>query len=46
VFSIEKNRNGTSDIDLEFVKEFGYYRFDPLGTWVAERLWHENSVET
>jgi hypothetical protein len=28
------------------VKEFGYYRFDPLGTWVAERLWHENSVET
>jgi replicative DNA helicase len=45
VFSIEKNRNGMSDIDLEFVKEFGSYRFDPQGAWVAERLWHENSVE-
>jgi replicative DNA helicase len=46
VFSVEKNRSGVSDIDLEFVKDFGHYRFDPLGTWVAERLWRENSIET
>lgn len=46
VFSIEKNRNGASDIDLEFVKDFRHYRFDPQGAWVAERLWHEGSVET
>jgi replicative DNA helicase len=46
VFSVEKNRSGMSDVDLEFVKDFGHYRFDPLGSWVAERLWRENSIET
>jgi replicative DNA helicase len=46
VFSVEKNRSGVSDVDLEFAKDFGHYRFDPLGSWVAERLWRENSIET
>jgi replicative DNA helicase len=45
VFSIEKNRNGMSDVDLEFVTEFGSYRFDPQGRRVAERLWHESAIE-
>ena len=45
VFSVEKNRSGLSDVDLEFVKDFGHYRFDPLGSWLAERLWRENSLE-
>jgi hypothetical protein len=45
VFSVEKNRNGSSDIHLEHEKEFGHYRFDPRGRWVAEHLWSEGSVE-
>ena len=45
VFSLEKNRNGRADIDLEFEKDFGHYRFHPRGRWVAERLWTEGSVE-
>jgi replicative DNA helicase len=45
VFSIEKNRNGASDIDLEFTKDFGHFRFHPQGAWVTDRLWHEGSVE-
>jgi replicative DNA helicase len=45
VFSIEKNRNGPSDVELEFKKDFANFRFDPAGRWVAERLWHEGAVE-
>jgi len=45
VFSVEKNRNGTADIDLEFDKDFANYRFHPRGRWVAERLWSEGSIE-
>jgi replicative DNA helicase len=45
VFSVEKNRNGSSDIHLEYEKDFGHYRFHPRGRWVAERLWTEGSVE-
>ena len=45
VFTIEKNRNGPSDIDLEFVKDFANYRFNPHGGWVVERLWEEGTVE-
>ena len=45
VFSIEKNRNGSPDVNLEFEKDFGHYRFHPRGRWVAERLWTEGSVE-
>jgi replicative DNA helicase len=45
LFSVEKNRNGSPDVHLEFEKDFGHYRFDPRGRWVAERLWTEGSVE-
>ena len=45
VFSVEKNRNGTPDVNLEFEKDFAHYRFHPRGRWVAERLWTEGSVE-
>jgi hypothetical protein len=46
VFSVEKNRNGVAGVDLEFAKHFHHYRFDPKGTWVADRLWTEGSIET
>jgi replicative DNA helicase len=45
VFSVEKNRNGPSDVELEFTKDFANFRFRPAGRWVAERLWHEGSIE-
>ena len=45
VFSVEKNRNGTPDVHLEFEKDFANYRFHPRGRWVAERLWTEGSIE-
>jgi replicative DNA helicase len=45
VFTIEKNRNGPTDIDLEFGKDFVNFRFDPRGHWVSERLWDEGTVE-
>jgi replicative DNA helicase len=45
VFSVEKNRNGSPDVNLEFEKDFGHYRFNPRGRWVADRLWTEGSVE-
>ena len=45
VFSVEKNRNGTPDINVEFEKDFAHYRFHPRGRWVAERLWTEGSIE-
>lgn len=38
VFSIEKNRGGPAPIDLEFAKDFGSYRFDPNGRFVADQL--------
>lgn len=45
VFSIEKNRNGIADVDLQFTKDFAFHRFDPEGGWVMERLWSEASIE-
>lgn len=45
VFTVEKNRHGSSDIDLEFRKDFANYRFDPRGRFVAERLWSQGSLE-
>ncbi len=38
VFSIEKNRGGPNTVDLEFRKDFMYYRFNPNGGMVAEKL--------
>jgi len=45
VFSVEKHRNGTAGVDLEFRKDFAHYRFDTHGRWVAERLWEEGTAE-
>ncbi len=45
VCTIEKNRNGAADVDLEFTKDFANYRFDPDGRWVVERLWQEGTNE-
>ncbi len=45
VFSVEKNRNGAPDINVEFEKDFASYRFHPRGRYVAERLWTEGSME-
>ena len=45
VFSVEKNRNGAPDVNLEFEKDFVHYRFVPRGRWVAEHLWTEGSIE-
>lgn len=38
VFTVEKNRGGPNLIDLEFRKDFLYFRFDPIGDIVAENL--------
>ncbi|MEN8239838.1 MAG: DnaB-like helicase C-terminal domain-containing protein [Actinomycetota bacterium] len=38
VVSIAKNRHGPADIDLEFVKDFPHFRFDPDGRHVEEQL--------
>lgn len=38
VFSIEKNRSGRAALDLEFVKDFPRFRFEPTGQFVAETL--------
>jgi replicative DNA helicase len=38
VMSIEKNRNGVDDIDLEFRKRFEHFRFDSEGGRVEEEL--------
>ena len=46
IFSIEKNRSGVAAIDLEFVKDFGRFRFVPDGGFVAETLIDGVVVET
>jgi replicative DNA helicase len=38
VVSIPKNRHGPADIDLEFIKDFPHFRFDPEGRHVEEQL--------
>ena len=38
VFTVEKNRMGIAPIDLEFVKDFEHFRFEPAGNYVAEQL--------
>jgi hypothetical protein len=36
--SIEKNRRGPANIDLQFAKDLAHFRFDPYGTVVEETL--------
>ena len=38
VLSVEKNREGAPDMNLEFRKDLANYRFDPDGGFVAEAL--------
>ncbi len=38
VFTVEKNRDGPSSINVQFDKDFEHYRFDPEGSAVQERL--------
>jgi replicative DNA helicase len=38
VFSVEKNREGAPDMNLEFRKDLANYRFEPEGGFVAEAL--------
>jgi replicative DNA helicase len=45
VFSVEKNRGGPANVDIEFEKHFMSFRFDPNGTYVAERLVDERFTE-
>lgn len=41
VFSVEKNREGSANVDLEFSKEFEFSRFRSTGRLVNERLFDE-----
>jgi len=38
VLSIEKNRHGQSDFDIEFRKDLPHFRFEPLGQFLEEKL--------
>ena len=38
VFSVEKNRDGSPNMNLEFRKDLANYRFDPDGAFVSESL--------
>lgn len=38
VFSVDKNRDGQANLDLEFTKDFPHYRFDPHGGFVEDQL--------
>lgn len=38
IFSVEKNRRGSGDVDLEFARDFGHRRFHTTGGFVTERL--------
>jgi replicative DNA helicase len=38
VLTVEKNRNGLADVDLEFLKRFDQCRFDTTGRPVVEQL--------
>ena len=38
VLSLEKNRHGVADVDMDFTKDFSNYAIDPAGTFLAEDL--------
>jgi replicative DNA helicase len=38
VVSVEKNRSGVADLDMEFAKDFAHFSFEPQGTFLAEQL--------
>jgi hypothetical protein len=43
--TVEKNREGPAPVHLQFTKDFANYRFDPDGSYVAERLVGDGVVE-
>jgi replicative DNA helicase len=45
VFTVEKNRGGVAPVNLEFVKDFEHFRFDPRGSHVAEQLIEDGEQE-
>jgi replicative DNA helicase len=38
VLSVEKNRNGAAELDMEFAKDFAHFAFDPEGSFLVEHL--------
>jgi replicative DNA helicase len=38
ILTIEKNRGGLAPVDLEFIKDYEHFRFDPVGGFVQEQL--------
>ncbi len=38
VFSVEKNRSGEANVDLDFRRDFAWFRFDPAGVFTQEHL--------
>ena len=38
VISVDKNRRGPANVNLEFTKDFAHFRFDPEGQLVEEQL--------
>jgi replicative DNA helicase len=41
IATVEKNRSGMANVDIELRKDFASFRFDPLGAPVLERLLDE-----
>ena len=38
VVSIEKNRSGPSNLDMEFMRDYAHYRIDPQGAFMVDNL--------
>ena len=45
VFTVEKNRGGVAPVDVEFVKDFEHFRFEPSGSYVAEQLIEDGEID-
>ncbi len=45
VVSVEKNRRGPTDINMEFTKDFANFRFDPKGSFVSDTLMDDLPTE-
>jgi replicative DNA helicase len=45
VVSVEKNRRGPTDINMEFSKDFANFRFDPKGSFVSDTLMDDIPTE-
>lgn len=45
VFTVEKNRGGPAPVDVEFIKDFEHFRFNPEGSFVSEQLIEDGERE-